>query len=132
MNPGKKFEKIIENNWETPMISQFPVTIKAKKWKVDLGCAKYKTLIECKDYKWTKSNNYPSGKDAEIYKVLLRFQNLDEKYANYRKIILFARNVNEKNVSFAEEFVRRNAYIISKDVEIWQYDKQTDKKLRII
>jgi hypothetical protein len=96
-----------------------------KEHAFDLGCKDKKVLVECKSHKWTAPNeNVPSAKltvwNEAMYYFLLT-------PVGYRKIMFVLRDYSEKRKeTLAEYYLRTYRHMIPNDVELWEYDEDSN------
>ncbi len=100
-----------------------------KEHSFDFGSESNKILVECKSHKWTSGNNVPSAKitvwnEAMYYFVIAP--------SGYRKVFFVLRDYSQKRQeTLAEYYIRTNAHLIPKDVEIWEYDENKKTAVRL-
>lgn len=130
---GKKFETNARNILEKELGISFafgiPILLgfeKKKEHKFDLGNLEKKIIVECKSHTWTESNKTPSAKMTVWNEAMLYFS-LCPQNIHYRKIFFVLKNFNEKKKqTLAEYYLSRYIHLIPPDVEIWEYDEETD------
>ena len=123
---GSAFEKEIHRFLEQKGInveeqSKITIGIKAKKnHAFDLG--NEKLLVECKAYKWTKTDGIPSGKLAELATAMFNFYLAPKKYAKY----FFAKKEYspKKNKTLLKYFIDCYNYLIPSDVVLIDYNPE--------
>ena len=123
---GSAFEKEIHRFFEQKGIDvkkhpKIPIGIKVKKeHPFDLG--NEKLLVECKAYKWTKTDGIPSGKLAELAKAMFNFYLVPKKYAKY----FFAKKEYspKKDKTLLEHFIDCYNYLIPSDVVLIDYNPE--------
>lgn len=91
---------------------------RTKERRFDLGSERPAILIECKSHTWTSTGNIPSAKLAVWNEAMLYFHVTP---LHYRKI-LFALKSMRGVESLATYYVRCNAHLIPRGVEIWEFD----------
>lgn len=78
------------------------------------------TLVECKNYDWTKGVGIPSAKISTLNESMLYFLAAP---SSFRKILFLAEK-KRKGVrgseTLAEYYVRQQGHLIPDDVEIWE------------
>lgn len=94
----------------------------------DLGNTQQKIIVECKSHKWTSTDNVPSAKmttwDQAMYYFLIT-------PSNYRKIFMVLRDHSAKREeTLCEYYVRLKPHLIPDDVEIWEFDEETNTAKR--
>tara|TARA_R110002096_G_scaffold257381_1_gene450740 strand:+ start:62007 stop:62489 length:483 start_codon:yes stop_codon:yes gene_type:complete len=103
---------------------------KKKDHAFDLGSGEQKVLVECKSHRWTKGNNVPSAKITTWNEAMYYFAVAPSKY---RKIMFVLRDARKSTgETLAEYYVRLYSHLIPDDVELWEYDEQTDGVKRVI
>lgn len=130
---GRDFEQIAFNYFKSHNIIlnkgvSIPVGINnVKKHHIfDLGNATDfpKLIIECKSHKWTSSGNVPSAKltvwnEAMYYFFLAPME--------YRKIFFILKDYCKKrSETLGEYYIRTYRHMIPEDVEIMEYDSETE------
>jgi hypothetical protein len=91
-----------------------------------------KTIVgECKCYKWTKGNFYPSGKISTANEALFYLSRVNAK----EKFLVLAEDLSLKHESLPDVYVRRSSGLMD-DVEVYKYvygaspEKDTLVKIR--
>jgi hypothetical protein len=115
----------------TPNI-KVPIGVGAskKEHSFDLGCEKEKILVECKSHKWTSPNdNVPSAK-LTIWNEAMYYFLVTPK--GYRKIMFVLRDFSDKrNETLAEYYIRTYRHLIPSDVEVWEFDEDRGKAVKM-
>jgi hypothetical protein len=93
-----------------------------KSHKFDLGSGQPPILIECKAHTWTEGDNAPSAKLSVWNEAMFYFVAAP---ATYRKVLFVLKSVRHGE-SLAHYYIRRYEHFIPKDVEIWEYEPETN------
>ena len=132
---GKEFEKAAGHFFsKRSLILQKDIAVEigingAKSHKFDLGNLNDKILVECKSHTWTEGGNVPSAKLTTWDQAMYYFYATP---AEYRKIFFVLRDFSaKKQESLAEYYIRTKSHLIPQDVEIWEFDENTQKGKRI-
>lgn len=100
-----------------------------KPHKFDLGDPKKKVFVECKAHTWTEGGNVPSAKMTAWNQAMFFFYAAPR---GYRKILFVVRDYSEKRKeTLGQYYVRTNAHLIPKDVEVWEYDEKRNNAERV-
>ncbi|MEJ8804391.1 hypothetical protein [Pontibacter sp. H249] len=96
-----------------------------KKHKFDLGNIDEKILVECKHHSWTATGNSPSAKMTIWNEAMLYFLLTPKDFTN----ILFVKNsiCDQKRESLADYYFRTYSHLIPENVEIWEYNPETEE-----
>lgn len=95
----------------------------------DLGCKQEKVLVECKAHTWTEGGNVPSAKMTSWNQAMFYFHAAP---SGYRKILFVRRDFSSKrNETLGQYYIRTNPHLIPTDVEIWEFDEDTDNAVKI-
>lgn len=95
-----------------------------KPHKFDLGNFDKKVLVECKSHKWTEGSNVPSAKMTTWDQAMYLFH---ATATSYRKIFFVLKDYSTKRQeTLAEYYIRTKPHLIPKDVEIWEFDENTN------
>jgi len=126
---GRKFEETAKNFFEVKGIilrKQFLVSIgigeKKKGHAFDLGSINPPILVECKAHTWTKGRNTPSAKLSVWNEAMYLFSIAPPKF---RKIF-FVLKSDRDGETLADYYISRFKHLIPADVEIWEYDPETE------
>lgn len=84
------------------------------------------TLVECKDYDWTKGGNNPSAKISALNESMLHFIAAP---SSFRKMLFLAETERRRSDTLAEYYVRQKDHLIPDDVEIWELSSDGSAKL---
>lgn len=97
-----------------------------KQHAFDLGNSE--VLIECKYYDWTESDNNPSAKISTLNEAMLYLYTAPTRF---NKKMLFIKQTSKKGrrhpETLAEYYVRLYKHFIPDDVEVWEYNDETQK-----
>ena len=105
-----------------------PVGFKVKKsHKFDLGSDEPPILVECKSYTWTSGGNSPSAKIRALNEVMLLFSVSPN---HYRKILFMLKHMR-KELTLASHYVKTQGHLIGSNVEIWEFDLNQKKGVRV-
>jgi hypothetical protein len=105
-----------------------PVGFKVKKpHKFDLGSEDPPILVECKSYTWTSGGNSPSAKIRGLNEVMLLFS-VAPKY--FRKILFVLKNLR-RDVSLADHYIKTQGHLIGPNIEIWEFDLDAKRGVRV-
>ena len=100
-----------------------------KSHNFDLGDEQKEVVVECKAHTWTEGGNVPSSKTTAWNQVMFFFHSAP---SGYRKVLFVIRDFSQKrNEPLGEYYVRTNPHLIPNDVEVWEYDEQTEAAKRI-
>jgi len=114
------------------LIPHFPIPIgisAKKRHKFDLGNKDQKIIVECKSHTWTETGNIPSAKITTWDQALFFFYIAPP---DYRKILFVLKDFNDKRgATLAEYYIRTKSHLIPLDVEIWEYDENNGRGLKI-
>lgn len=100
-----------------------------KSHNFDLGDEQKKVIVECKAHTWTEGGNVPSAKMTTWNQAMFFFH---ASPSGYRKILFVLRDFSQKrNETLAEYYIRTNIHLIPDDVEIWEYNEEQSKAMRI-
>lgn len=95
----------------------------------DLGDPKKRVLVECKAHTWTEGGNVPSAKMTAWNQAMFFFHAAP---GGYRKILFVLRDFSEeRKETLGQYYVRTNAHLIPRDVEVWEYDGKRKNAERI-
>lgn len=127
---GKEFERAVKNFFATKkklsLQENFPVDIGIngkKRHKFDLGNSDKKILVECKSHKWTEGCNVPAKMTAWDQAIYL----FHATPKAYRKIFFALKDYSKKRKqTLVEYYIRMKSHLIPKDVEIWEFDENTN------
>jgi len=133
---GKEFERAAKDFFASQGLClqkdiSVSIGIKEKKpHNFDLGNLNEKILVECKSHKWTEGTNVPSAKmttwDQAMYLFFLT-------PTGYRKIFFVLKDYSPKRQeTLADYYIRTKPNLIPKDVEIWEFDENTNTAERKI
>ena len=90
------------------------------------------TLVECKYYDWTKGGNNPGGKIATLNEAMVYFHATLKCYSKK----LFISKTEKKGVrhpeTLAEYYVRLHGHFIPDNVEIWEFDYESEEAQQIL
>jgi len=128
---GKEFERAAKDFFATQkrLLLQENISVGIgingkKPHNFDLGNLDEKILVECKSHTWTEGDNVPSAKMTTWDQAMYLF------YAtptDYRKIFFVLKDYSTKRQeTLAEHYIRTKSHLIPKDVEIWEFDKNTN------
>lgn len=96
---------------------------RTKPHKFDLG--NEKVIVECKSHSWTENDNVPSAKLAAWNEAMHIFCATP---SSYRKIFCVMHNYSAKHgKTLAEYYLHTYAHLIPEGVEIWEYDKVSER-----
>ena len=130
---GKVFENRVKKNLEdkenTGTLKSYSLEIgleNKKSHSFDLGNDEY--LIECKCYTWTSGNNVPSAKLSVLNEAMFYFLCSPDKY---RKILIINHHKRKDGKSLGKYYIERYNHLIPSNVEIWEYDTEHEKMLKI-
>jgi len=133
---GREFEIKCQNSFARKgMILtrgfQIEIGINGKKLhEFDLGSEKDNVLVECKAHTWTEGGNVPSAKLTVWNEAMYLFYSAPKKYT---KILFVKRDFSpKKQETLGQYYVRTDAHLIPKDVQLWEYDESKDTAERII
>jgi len=108
---------------------QIGVAAIKKNHAFDLGSDNPKVIVECKSHKWTSGNNTPSAKMTVWNEAMYYFAVAPSEY---RKILFVLHDhSNAKRETLAEYYIRTYEHLIPLDVEIWEYDVNTNTGNRL-
>ena len=98
-----------------------------KERKFDLGLDDPAILVECKSHTWTRGGDIPSGKMKAWNEAMYYFYLAPKEY---RKILFVSRAHSEsRQETLAEYYVKTYEHLIPEDVEVWEFDGETAKKM---
>ena len=129
---GRDFETVAVEVFSTAgiqLVKNFAVDIGIseirKNHAFDLGSDTPPTLVECKSHRWTAGGNVPSAKMTVWNEAMYYFACAP---AEYRKILFVLKDLrNQTGESLAHYYIRTYRHLIPLDVEIWEYDEETDR-----
>ena len=128
------FEKLIQDDFKkrgAVLNRPFKLNIGAgankKPHKYDLGATDPPIIIECKSHSWTKSGNVPSAKMSVWIEAMYYFKLAPRKF---RKILNVRRSISNKG-SLTQYFIRRYKHLVPADVEIWEYNMNSGRNVKI-
>ena len=127
---GRDFELAAQRFFRSKGLSlereiKIPVGIDSikKDHSFDLGSLSLKVIVECKSHKWTTGGNVPSAKLTVWNEAMYIFFAAPR---DYRKIMFVLRDYSTKrNETLAEYYLRTYRHLITKGVELWEYDEET-------
>jgi hypothetical protein len=132
---GREFEEAARLFFENTGIRLnpvFPVPVggRAKKrHNFDLGSENPPILVECKSYTWTETGKSPSAKIRGMNEVMLLFS---VSPPHYRKILFVLKHLHQRTQqSLATHYIRTQGHLIPEDVEIWEFDLNTNTGARV-
>jgi len=100
-----------------------------KSHRFDLGNLIEKILVECKSHMWTEGKNVPSAKMTTWNQAMYYFQATPP---GYKKILCVLKDFSpSRKMTLAQYYLRTNAHMIPLDVEIWEFDEDTDTAKKI-
>lgn len=100
-----------------------------KQHSFDLGCMEQQIIVECKAHKWTTGGNVPSAKLTVWNEAMYYFYTAP---AGFRKIMFVLRDFSEKrNETLAQYYIRTYKHLIPSDVELWEFDENTEIALKL-
>jgi hypothetical protein len=95
----------------------------------DLVNEEQKIIVECKSHTWTESDKMPSAK-LTIWDQAMYIFHVTPK--GYRKIFVVQKDYSKKQKeTLAQYYIRIKSHLIPTDVEIWEFDKTSEKGYRI-
>lgn len=101
-----------------------PIGRKVKKsHKFDLGTADPPTIVECKSYTWTSGGNSPSAKIRGLNEAMLHFAVAPP---GYKKLLFMLRHMRGEQ-SLARHYVSTQGHLIGEDVEVWEFDPNSNE-----
>jgi hypothetical protein len=110
---------VLQRNFDVPVGFR---TTKLKRF--DLGSEDPPIIVECKSFAWTETGNSPSAKMHALNEVMLVFSAAPQRYRR----ILFVLKHMRKDVSLASHYLERFGHLIGPNVEIWEFDMDTDSR----
>ncbi|MCP1839119.1 hypothetical protein ACVIHI_007967 [Bradyrhizobium sp. USDA 4524] len=132
---GRQFEEAAHLFFESAGIKlrrgfTAPVGFKVKKTKVfDLGSDEPPILVECKSNIWTEGGNSPSAKIRGMNEAMLVFSVAPPEY---RKILFLLKHTHPRSgVTLASHYIKNQAHLIGPGVEIWEFDVDAKRGVRI-
>jgi len=100
------------------------VSTQKKAHAFDLGNAEDKIIVECKSHKWTAGNNVPSAKLTVWNEAMYYFHIAP---SDYRKVFFILRDYSEKRKeTLGEYYIRTYGHLIPDDVEIMEFNEETN------
>jgi hypothetical protein len=94
-----------------------------KTHRFDFGSGDPPILVECKCHRWTTGGNAPSAKLTVWNEAMYYFA---VSPLGFRKIFFVLRDFSEqRGQSLAEHYLSRFLHLVPEDVEIWEYDEDS-------
>ncbi|WAK04461.1 hypothetical protein LZ558_20985 (plasmid) [Methylobacter sp. YRD-M1] len=134
---GRDFESIAKEHFRQQGIllgSSYSVPVGVgtdkKSRQFDLGSGDPPILVECKSHRWTTGGNVPSAKITVWNEAMYYFHLAPD---SYKKVLFVLRDVNKKRgKSLAEYYIKNYRHLIPKNVEILEYDEESNNVIVIL
>lgn len=135
---GRDFEDIALNYFKEEGISLIKgvnIPIGVNKYKkihaFDLGNIQTDSIIvECKSHRWTTGGNVPSAKLTVWNEAMYYFLLAPD---NFKKIFFILRDYNSRRgETLGEYYIRQFKHLIPSNVEILEYDGDTNKVKKLV
>jgi len=95
----------------------------------DLGNLARKVLVECKSHTWTEGGNVPSAKMTTWDQAMYFFYAAPK---GYRKIFFVLKDYSAKRQeTLAEYYIRTKPHLIPTDIEIWEFDENKKRGIKL-
>ncbi|WP_296149528.1 hypothetical protein [uncultured Flavobacterium sp.] len=100
------------------------ISNRKKGHKFDFANLEEKVLVECKFHEWTITGNSPSAKMSTWNEAMLYFMLAPKDFTN----ILFVKSSShiKRKETLAEYYHRTYSHFIPENVEIWEYNIETE------
>lgn len=87
----------------------------------DLGSDDPRVVVECKSHSWTEGGNAPSAKMAVWNEAMYYFSLVPDGYRKMLFVLLS--RFDPEGETLLQYYIRRFGHLISRGVEIWEYDQ---------
>ena len=86
-------------------------------------------VVECKSHNWTEGKNAPSAKMSTWNEAMYLFSLVPK---GHRKIFAVEKFHSQKrNQTLAQYYLQTHGHLIPDDVEIWEFETETNTALRL-
>lgn len=112
----RRVQEFLQNHYKDTFREKELQVGEGKLHKFDLVNSDNSIVVECKSYKWTDDDNYPSAKISTAHEALFFLSRIRAD----KKVLVFQDSFNSKRESLVEVFVRRSRGLFD-DTDIWIY-----------